>query len=122
MQESNVLAKTNRINLLFDFYEQLLTDKQKTFLSCHFHDDFSLGEIAAEYDISRQAVYEHIKRAAQALEDYESKLQLLAKHERRLQCAAEMEALLQMAGDGQNRNEQALTQMKRLLATLRQID
>lgn len=78
-----MLDKTNRVNLLFDFYEPLLTEKQQTFLKCYFHDDFSLGEIAAEFNISRQAVYEHIKRAEQALEMYEEKLGLVRKFEMR---------------------------------------
>lgn len=77
------LDKTTRINMLFDFYGPLLTEKQRTFLSCYFHDDLSLGEIAEEFGISRQAVYEHIKRAGATLEDYEIKLKLLAKHEAR---------------------------------------
>ncbi|MNZ89976.1 putative DNA-binding protein [compost metagenome] len=79
--EPDALSKTTRINLLFDFYEPLLTEKQRTFLKYYFHDDFSLGEISAEFGISRQAVYEHIKRAEQVLESYEGKLNLLAKHE-----------------------------------------
>ncbi|WP_141500802.1 YlxM family DNA-binding protein [Paenibacillus luteus] len=79
--EPDALSKTTRINLLFDFYEPLLTEKQRTFLKYYFHDDFSLGEIAAEFGISRQAVYEHIKRAEQVLESYESKLELHLKHE-----------------------------------------
>ncbi|UUZ85890.1 YlxM family DNA-binding protein [Paenibacillus sp. P26] len=83
--EDSALQKTNRINLLFDFYERLLTEKQQLFLKQYFHDDYSLGEIASEFQISRQAVYEHIKRAESVLEDYESKLQLLAKHEERQQ-------------------------------------
>lgn len=83
MNEELVLAKTNRINMLFDFYELLLTKKQQTFLKCYFQDDYSLGEIAGAFGISRQAVYEHIKRAEQALESYESKLGLLSKFERR---------------------------------------
>ncbi|MCL6603126.1 MAG: YlxM family DNA-binding protein [Paenibacillus sp.] len=83
MSQDNKLEKTNRINLLFAFYERLLTDKQQTFLKYYFHDDFSLGEIAAEFEISRQAVYEHIKRAEQVLENYEDKLGLLGKHESR---------------------------------------
>ena len=58
VHEPDALAKTNRINMLFDFYELLLTEKQQTFLKYYFHDDYSLGEIAAEFDISRQAVYE----------------------------------------------------------------
>lgn len=84
MSQENRLEKTNRINLLFDFYERLLTEKQQTFLKHYFHEDFSLGEIASEFEISRQAVYEHIKRAEQVLETYEEKLGLLQKHEERL--------------------------------------
>nr|WP_246427524.1 putative DNA-binding protein [Paenibacillus phyllosphaerae] len=80
-QGPDALAKTTRINLLFDFYEPLLTEKQRTFLKYYFHDDYSLGEIAAEFEVSRQAVYEHIKRAESVLESYESKLKLLTKHE-----------------------------------------
>lgn len=82
MHGQDALEKTNRINVLFDFYGPLLTEKQQTFLKCYFQDDYSLGEIAADFDISRQAVYEHLKRAEQALEDYETKLRLAARHDR----------------------------------------
>ncbi len=81
MQDQS-LEKTIRINMLFDFYQTLLTEKQQTFLRCYYHDDFSLGEIATEFDISRQAVFEHIKRAEHMLEEYELKLSLLGKHNR----------------------------------------
>lgn len=100
VQGPDALAKTTRINMLFDFYEPLLTEKQQTFLKYYFHDDYSLGEIAAEFEVSRQAVYEHIKRAETVLEGYESKLKLLAKHDARQQwlgklevCAAEAEGM-----------------------------
>lgn len=93
MTQETRLEKTNRINLLFAFYERLLTEKQQTFLKYYFHDDFSLGEIAAEFEISRQAVYEHIKRAEQTLENYEAKLELLRRHESRMQEIRELEAL-----------------------------
>ncbi|WP_256761460.1 YlxM family DNA-binding protein [Cohnella sp. WQ 127256] len=82
MSGENALEKTNRINELFDFYGPLLTEKQQTFLKCYFHDDYTLGEIAADFQISRQAVYEHLKRAEQVLEEYESKLQLADRHAR----------------------------------------
>ncbi|GIQ68675.1 DNA-binding protein [Xylanibacillus composti] len=81
--DRNALEKTNRINLLYDFYRMLLTDKQQMFMQYYFHEDYSLGEIANLFAISRQAVYEHIKRAETTLEDYEGKLGLVARHERR---------------------------------------
>lgn len=89
--EPDALSKTTRVNLLFDFYEPLLTEKQRTFLKYYFHDDFSLGEIAAEFGISRQAVYDNVKRAEQALEGYESKLNLLVKHETLLKLTDQLE-------------------------------
>lgn len=98
MREDNALDKTNRVNLLFDFYGPLLTDKQRIFLTYYFHEDFSLGEIADEFQISRQAVYEHVKRAGQIMEEYESKLRLLAKYERRMQLLGELRETVQHCG------------------------
>ncbi|WP_410769290.1 putative DNA-binding protein [Fontibacillus sp. BL9] len=95
MSQVNRLEKTNRINLLFDFYEALLTEKQQRFLKYYFLDDFSLGEIASEFEISRQAVYEHIKRAEEMLEVYESKLGLLRKDEERSELLSELERVLE---------------------------
>ncbi|MGO4531354.1 putative DNA-binding protein [Paenibacillus sp. 2TAF8] len=105
MSQENRLEKTNRINLLFAFYESLLTEKQQTFLKYYFHDDFSLGEIAAEFEISRQAVYEHIKRAEQVLENYESKLGLLEKYERRSRCLEDLQHALERAGVTKENNK-----------------
>lgn len=87
MEQSDALARTTRVNLLFDFYESLLTEKQRTILSYYYHDDFSLGEIATEFGISRQAVYDNIKRAEGALESYEDKLLLLERHEKLMEIA-----------------------------------
>ncbi|WP_274361512.1 putative DNA-binding protein [Paenibacillus thermotolerans] len=101
--ERDALSKTNRINLLFDFYESLLTDKQRTFLKYHFHDDFSLGEIAEEFNVSRQAIYEHIKRAETTLEDYERKLRLYEKHEKRTRLAEQIRSELEGAADPRQR-------------------
>ncbi|MGN7453850.1 YlxM family DNA-binding protein [Paenibacillus pasadenensis] len=78
-ESRDALEKTTRINLLFDLYGALLTDKQVEILTFYFREDFSLGEIAAELGVSRQAVYEHVKRGGLLLEDYESKLGLLAR-------------------------------------------
>jgi len=94
MSDDQLLDKTVRINKLFDFYGELLTDKQRIVLSYYFHEDFSLGEIAAELEISRQAVYEHIKRAELTLEETEQKLNLLAKHEERTDLVQQIERLI----------------------------
>jgi predicted DNA-binding protein YlxM (UPF0122 family) len=46
-------------------------------------DDFSLGEIAEEYEVSRQAVFDNIKRTEAMLEEYEKKLLLFQKFQER---------------------------------------
>ena len=51
--------------LLFDFYGQLLTDKQKYIVEMYYGDDLSLSEISEQIGISRQGVYDTLKRAKQ---------------------------------------------------------
>jgi len=70
------IAKNYRINSLFEFYEPLLTNKQKEYIQLYYADDYSLGEIAEEFSVSRQAVYDNIKRTEKILEGYETKLHL----------------------------------------------
>lgn len=74
------LEKTNRMNALFEFYATLLTEKQMNYMELYYADDFSLGEIAEEYQVSRQAVYDNIKRTEKILEDYERKLHMFSDY------------------------------------------
>ena len=70
------LEKNNRMNYLISFYENLLTSKQKEYIEEYYVDDFSLSEIAENYQVSRQAVHDNIQRTEKILEEYESKLHL----------------------------------------------
>ena len=74
------IEKTNRMNALFEFYSTLLTEKQMNYMELYYADDFSLGEIAEEYEVSRQAVYDNIKRTSKILEDYEKNLHLFSDY------------------------------------------
>ncbi|RSD28051.1 putative DNA-binding protein [Mesobacillus subterraneus] len=78
-----MLEKTNRMNYLYDFYQALLTPKQSSYMALYYLDDYSLGEIAEEYDVSRQAVYDNIRRTEAMLEEYEEKLLLFGKFQKR---------------------------------------
>ncbi|MCG7334079.1 putative DNA-binding protein [Sporosarcina sp. ACRSM] len=89
-----MLEKTTRINFLFDFYQSLLTDKQRLYMQLYYLDDLSLGEIAGEYDVSRQAVYDNVRRTEAMLEDYETKLQLFSKFQRRIEIVEKLEHLI----------------------------
>ncbi|MFD2655291.1 putative DNA-binding protein [Gracilibacillus thailandensis] len=74
-----MLEKTTRINALYDFYQQLLTDKQRNYMEMYYVEDFSLGEISETSNVSRQAIYDNIRRTEQMLEEYEEKLGLYQK-------------------------------------------
>ncbi len=64
------------------FYGGLLTDHQRRILSLHCEEDLSLGEIASEVGISRQAVHESLSRAASKLLEMESALGVAARFRR----------------------------------------
>ncbi|EEU8425154.1 putative DNA-binding protein [Listeria innocua] len=89
-----MFEKTNRMNLLFDFYQELLTTKQKSYVSFYYLDDYSLGEIAEEFEVSRQAIYDNIKRTEESLEKYEEKLEMLRKYQQREKLFDQLEAQL----------------------------
>ena len=78
-----LLEKTTRMNFLFDFYQALLTDKQRSYMELYYLDGHSLGEIAESYEISRQAVYDNIRRTEAMLEEYEEKLNLFSRFQER---------------------------------------
>ncbi|MCT8139797.1 putative DNA-binding protein [Anaerobacillus sp. CMMVII] len=78
-----MLEKTLRMNYLYDFYQSLLTTKQRQYMQLYYLDDWSLGEIAEEFEVSRQAVYDNIKRTENMLEEYEEKLSLFSKFDER---------------------------------------
>lgn len=69
--------KIVQIALLFDFYGQLLTDKQIEIVDMYYNHDLSLSEISEQLGISRQGVYDTLKRAEKTLFDYEEKLKLV---------------------------------------------
>lgn len=85
------LEKTTRMNYLFDFYQELLTPKQRSYMMLYYLDDHSLGEIAETYNITRQAVYDNIRRTEAMLEEYEAKLQLFEKFQKRQQLVSSFE-------------------------------
>lgn len=73
--------KTTEINLLYDFYAQLLTEKQREAVRLYHCENFSLSEISEEFSISRQGVYDALKSAEKALAGYEEKLGLVRRLE-----------------------------------------
>ena len=76
------LKRRLHITLLYDFYGQLLTENQKNLFEDYYQNDLSLAEIAENRQISRQGVYDQLKRTEHLLDGYEDKLKLAAKFDR----------------------------------------
>lgn len=71
-----------RISLLYDFYGQLLTKRQKEVMELYHGENLSLSEIAEEFSISRQGVHDSLKSAEKSLVEYENKLGLVARFQK----------------------------------------
>ena len=66
--------------LLFDFYGEMLTEKQKETFDLYYNEDLSLAEISEHVGITRQGVRDIIVRAEHALRDMEQRLGLVARY------------------------------------------
>ncbi len=87
------MEKIVRQNLLFDFYGELLTKHQKDIYEEIIINDFSYSEVAKLEGISRQGVYDLIKRCDKILEEYEEKLQLVEKFQNTKKMVAQINHL-----------------------------
>ena len=65
--------ETLQMTMLFDFFGELLTNKQREYFDLYHNEDFSLSEIAEKAGISRQGVYDIVTRAEKTLEEMELK-------------------------------------------------
>ena len=61
------------MTLLFDYYGDLLTERQKLCFDMRYNQDLSLSEIALELNVSRQGVYDNLNRAEALLKNMEEK-------------------------------------------------
>ncbi|MFZ5966351.1 MAG: YlxM family DNA-binding protein [Bacillota bacterium] len=110
--------KILHITLLYDFYGQLLTPKQQEIVQQYYHHDFSLGEISEQLNISRQAVYDTIKRTEKILLDYEDKLGLIQKFNKNRN---DIEKIISIIDSTTNKEYNALLDSKELLKALSDI-
>jgi hypothetical protein len=74
------IKKITHYNILFDYYNSLLTDKQKEYFIMYFEKDYSLKEVADYYEITRNAVHSALTSTILKLEEFESKLKLVEKN------------------------------------------
>lgn len=95
MEDSRVMQA-----MLLDFYGALLTEKQRECYDLHYNEDLSLSEIAEQCGISRQGVWDNIRRAEATLRDYEEKTGLVRRVTELERELEELREQLRRAGDG----------------------
>ena len=91
--------------MLFDFYGDLLTEKQREYYDLHFNSDLSLQEIAEQSGVSRQAVWDIIRRAEQSMGEIEEKTGLVARAVRRRKAVEELSELIASLPEGGSKAE-----------------
>ncbi len=89
------LDKRVEYTLLYDFYGSLLKDGHRGMYEDYMLNDLSLGEIAQENGISRQGVFDVIKRNIKKLQGYEEKLQLIKQYNQATEKIQEIQAAIQ---------------------------
>ena len=90
------LSENVHIALLYDFYGELLNDRQREVMELRLYDDLSLTEIAETVGITKQAVSDMIKKCETKLDGYENKLMLLEKF---LSIRQKAEKIAELSGD-----------------------
>ena len=68
-----------KYSILFMYYGELFSRKQKKYLELYLEENGTLSEIAEEYGVSRQAVFDNIKRGLRQLDEYEEKLKMFER-------------------------------------------
>ena len=102
------MDKFTRIGSLYEFYGALLSKRQREATALYYEENCSLAEIAEEFGISRQGVYDALHSAEKALEGYEEKLGLVHRFEEQDgRLAGIQQSLQQMIKDAADRSDSA---------------
>lgn len=117
-----MFEKMIEISMLYDFYGQLLTAKQRELLKLYHEDNYSLSEIAEEYGISRQGVHDAVKKAERALHEYESKLGLISKFTATEEAVAAIDLEIERLMLENSNNQQLTERMKQIKAIIDKIN
>ena len=88
------IDEITQASLLYDFYGQLLSRRQKECMELYYEENLSLSEIADEFGISRQGVSDALRNAVRALNEYERKLGLVEKLQKTNQAIAEIDSII----------------------------
>ncbi|MBE6883571.1 MAG: DNA-binding protein [Ruminococcaceae bacterium] len=112
--------KNLKLSVLYDFYGNVLTEKQQEVFELYYSEDLSLAEIAEHTGITRQGVRDSIKHAEAALIEMEEKLCLLDKAKKLQEGLDEIVAMSREA-ERINRVDVPSLEMSRILGNIEKI-
>lgn len=108
------LVKNEILGDLYAYYGKLLTKNQQSYFEDYYYNDLSLGEIAFNHQVSRQAVYDNLRRCRKLLMNYEKKLHMHQDYDEVEQNLTKIALAIK-----QQKPERALNQTEYLLRKMR---
>ena len=109
-----------QMTLLFDYYGELLTDRQRMCFDLRHNQDLSLAEIAQELNVSRQGVHDNLSRAEALLMNMEEKTGCVRRD---LQCRKAAREIMRLAGALAENNDQIVSNLaKQILAAAGELE
>ena len=116
--------QTYRMTMLFDFYGELLTERQKEFFDLYYNEDLSLAEIAENAGISRQGVRDVIVRAEGIMQEVEDKTGLIKRFHAMQKQLQEVESAAQaiLARSAQYDDPELEAQARKILDLAQQME
>ena len=114
--------KIAEVSLLYDFYGELLTSRQREVMQLYHEENLSLSEIASEFSISRQGVHDALKNAEKSLYEYENKLGLVEKFERTHAAVMEIDNKLEELVQEHETNPELVGRLRNIKSIIDQID
>lgn len=108
------------MTLLFDYYGELLTQKQRDCVDMRYNQDLSLGEIAQELGISRQGVHDNLSRAEALLRNMEEKTGFVRRDEKVRAAAREIAQAAQALA--QSPDPQSVALAERILSAAQELE
>ena len=112
--------ETTELILLYDYYGDLLTDRQRECFELRYYQDLSLGEIGQELGISRQGVFDNLSRTEAQLKKMEEKTGCVRRD---LACRRAAEKIHQFAAQLENNEDKHISDLARsILAELQGLE
>ncbi len=109
-----------RMAMLFDFYGDLLTERQREFYDLYYNEDLSLAEIAENYGISRQGVRDVIVRAEAAMTEIEDKTHIIRRFQQNRPAIAAINAAADRLLQAVNRRSYNDAMLDEIARTIRE--